>query len=97
MRLVIASIAVFLFGWANISKHVSFPKNKEEDMAGMGKRLRELLAGDRIVVKVGAYDGLTAKLVEQAGFDAVGITGLGVSATLGRCDRCGFSRVEITD
>jgi hypothetical protein len=29
-------------------------------MAGMGKRLRELLAGDRIVVKVGAYDGLTA-------------------------------------
>jgi len=55
-------------------------------MAGMGKRLRELLAGDRIVVKVGAYDGLTAKLVEQAGFDAVGITGLGVCATLGKPD-----------
>jgi 2-methylisocitrate lyase-like PEP mutase family enzyme len=52
----------------------------------MGKRLRELLAGDRIIVKVGAYDSLTAKLVERAGFDAVGITGFGVCATLGRPD-----------
>lgn len=55
-------------------------------MAGMAKRLRELLTEDRILIKVGAYDGFTAKLIEQAGFDCIGISGFGVCATLGRPD-----------
>jgi 2-methylisocitrate lyase-like PEP mutase family enzyme len=45
-----------------------------------GARLRELLAGDELVVAPGAYDALTARLVEQAGFPAVYMTGAGTSA-----------------
>src|SRR5918911_1000192 len=51
-----------------------------------GARLRELLAGDELVVAPGAYDALTARLVEQAGFPAVYMTGAGTAATLGLPD-----------
>jgi phosphoenolpyruvate phosphomutase len=43
--------------------------------------LRAALAAARPVVAVGAHDALTAILVEQHGFDAVWVSGLGVSAT----------------
>ncbi len=46
------------------------------------QRLRELIAADSIVVAPGAHDGLTAKLVERAGFSAVYLTGAGVANTL---------------
>ncbi len=50
-------------------------------------RLRELLAGTEPVLAPGAYDGLTARLVEQTGFDAVYMTGFGAAASLlGRPD-----------
>jgi 2-methylisocitrate lyase-like PEP mutase family enzyme len=50
-------------------------------------RLRELLAGGEPVVAPGAYDALTAQLVESAGFPAVYMTGFGVTASLvGRPD-----------
>lgn len=50
-------------------------------------RLRELLAGIEPVLAPGAYDGLTARLVEQAGFEAVYMTGFGTAASvLGRPD-----------
>ncbi|WP_232665643.1 isocitrate lyase/PEP mutase family protein [Pseudonocardia sp. TRM90224] len=50
-------------------------------------RLRALLAGEAPLVAPGAYDGLSARLVEQAGFDAVYMTGFGASASLlGRPD-----------
>lgn len=50
-------------------------------------RLRELLAGDGPVVAPGAYDALSARLVEAAGFPAVYMTGFGVTASLaGRPD-----------
>ena len=45
--------------------------------------LRELLAKPEMVVAPGAYDGLTATLVEQAGFPAVYMTGAGTSAAKG--------------
>src|SRR5262245_39219500 len=41
--------------------------------------LRELLAGDELVIAPGAYDGLTARLVELAGFPVVYATGAGIS------------------
>ena len=41
--------------------------------------LRRLLTGDKIVLAPGAYDPLSARLVEQAGFPAVYITGAGVA------------------
>jgi 2-methylisocitrate lyase-like PEP mutase family enzyme len=46
-------------------------------------RLRELLNRDGMAVAPGAYDCITAKLIAQAGFDAVYMTGAGTAATLG--------------
>ncbi|QWC92058.1 isocitrate lyase/PEP mutase family protein [Cupriavidus metallidurans] len=46
-------------------------------------QLRQLLARPEIVVAPGAYDGLTARLVQQAGFGAVYMTGAGTAAARG--------------
>jgi len=43
------------------------------------RRLRELLQGSRILIAPGAYDALSARLVEQAGFDVAYMTGSGVA------------------
>jgi 2,3-dimethylmalate lyase len=51
------------------------------------RRLRELMAQSDPVLAPGAYDGLSARLVDQAGFPAVYVTGFGASASLlGRPD-----------
>jgi len=50
------------------------------------KRLRELLRRDGMILAPGAYDGITAKLIEQAGFSAVYMTGAGTAATHGYPD-----------
>ncbi len=42
-------------------------------------RLRELLARPRLLIAPGAWDALSARVVEEAGFDAVYVTGSGVS------------------
>lgn len=42
-------------------------------------RLRELILSPRLLVMPGAYDPLTARLVEEAGFDAVQCSGYGIS------------------
>jgi len=50
-------------------------------------RLRELLSAGPPVMAPGAYDALSARLVEQAGFDVVYMTGFGTTASLiGRPD-----------
>ncbi len=49
-------------------------------------RFRALLQQDGMVVAPGAYDCITAKLIEQAGFSAVYMTGAGTAATLGYPD-----------
>ena len=49
-------------------------------------RLRELLRQDGMVVAPGAYDCITARLIEHAGFAAVYMTGAGTAATLGYPD-----------
>lgn len=46
-------------------------------------RLRDLMKTSPPVVAPGAYDGLSAKLVEQAGFPAVYATGGGIARSLG--------------
>jgi carboxyvinyl-carboxyphosphonate phosphorylmutase len=46
------------------------------------ERLQLLLKGDKPVIAPGAYSGLTAKLVEQAGFPAIYMTGYGTTANL---------------
>jgi 2,3-dimethylmalate lyase len=51
------------------------------------RRLRELLAGPEPVLAPGVFDGLGARLVEEAGFPAVYMTGFGTAAALlGRPD-----------
>jgi 2-methylisocitrate lyase-like PEP mutase family enzyme len=49
-------------------------------------RMRELLRRGGMVVAPGAYDCITARLIERAGFDAVYMTGAGTAATLGYPD-----------
>ncbi|PKB64364.1 MAG: hypothetical protein BZY80_02915 [SAR202 cluster bacterium Io17-Chloro-G2] len=50
-------------------------------------RFRQLLAQPEIIMAPGAYDCLTAKIIEQAGFPAVYMTGAGTSvARLGQPD-----------
>jgi 2-methylisocitrate lyase-like PEP mutase family enzyme len=44
-------------------------------------RLRELLRSDSILVAPGAYDAWSARLVEQAGFASVYMTGFGAAAS----------------
>ena len=61
-------------------------------------RLRELLADPAPLVAPGAYDALSARLVEQAGFEAVYMTGFGTSASqLGRPDVGLLSGAEMVD
>lgn len=50
------------------------------------RRLRELLNGKGLTVAPGAYDGLTAKLIASAGFEAVYMTGSGTASTFGYPD-----------
>jgi 2-methylisocitrate lyase-like PEP mutase family enzyme len=49
-------------------------------------RFRDLVRRDGMVVAPGAYDCITARLIERAGFDAVYMTGAGTAATLGYPD-----------
>ncbi len=45
-------------------------------------RLRELLAGPDLLVAPGAYDALSARLIAQAGFPSVYMTGFGTAASV---------------
>jgi 2,3-dimethylmalate lyase len=61
-------------------------------------RLRELVTGPAPLVAPGAYDALSARLIEQAGFDAVYMTGFGTTASLiGRPDVGLLSGAEMVD
>jgi carboxyvinyl-carboxyphosphonate phosphorylmutase len=61
-------------------------------------RLRELIGGSAPLVAPGAYDALSARLIEQAGFDAVYMTGFGTTASLiGRPDVGLLSGAEMVD
>jgi 2-methylisocitrate lyase-like PEP mutase family enzyme len=55
---------------------------------GMSKlsELRQLLRQDGILTAPGAYDCITARMIEQAGFSAVYMTGAGTAAALGYPD-----------
>ena len=49
-------------------------------------QLRALLGKDELVTAPGAYDCITARVIEQAGFSAVYMTGAGTAAMLGYPD-----------
>jgi 2-methylisocitrate lyase-like PEP mutase family enzyme len=61
-------------------------------------RLRALLAGPEPLIAPGAYDALSARLIEQAGFDVVYMTGFGTTASLiGRPDVGLLTGAEMVD
>src|SRR5436305_8130446 len=57
-----------------------------EDRMTQAARFRELMRRDGMVVAPGAYDCITARLIERAGFEAVYMTGAGTAAMLGYPD-----------
>lgn len=62
------------------------------------RRLRDLLATGEPILAPGAYDALGARLIEQAGFDAVYMTGFGTAASLlGRPDVGLLTMTEMVD
>ncbi len=61
------------------------------------RRLRDLLAASGMVQAPGAYDGLTARLIEQAGFPAVYTTGAGTSVARGLPDYGLLTLTEMVD
>jgi carboxyvinyl-carboxyphosphonate phosphorylmutase len=62
------------------------------------RRLRELLAGTEPVLAPGAFDALSARLVEAAGFPCVYMTGFGTAAAmLGRPDIGLLTGTEMVD
>jgi 2,3-dimethylmalate lyase len=61
-------------------------------------RLRELIGAPKLLAVPGAYDALSARLVEEAGFDAVYMTGFGTTASLiGRPDVGLLTGAEMVD
>ncbi len=63
----------------------------------MTRRLRELLAGDGIVVAGGAHDALSARIVQQVGFPLCVVTGAGLSMVRGYPDVGLMSMKEVVD
>ena len=62
------------------------------------QRLRALIDAAEPLVAPGAYDALSARLVEQAGFEAVYLTGFGASASrIGRPDVGLLSATDMVD
>ena len=59
--------------------------------------LRRLLQGDRTVVAPGVYDGLSARLVRQAGFAAAYATGGGIARSMGYPDLGLLGMTEVID
>lgn len=57
-------------------------------------QLRKKLAATGMLIAPGAYDGITAKLIQQAGFPLVYMTGAGTSASLGYPD---YGLVTLTE
>lgn len=62
------------------------------------QRLRALLAAEEPVLAPGAFDALSARIIEQAGFPAVYMTGFGTSAALlGRPDVGLLTQTEMVE
>ncbi len=69
----------------------------EPQKAG-ASRLRKLLEQNEPILAPGAYDALSARLIEEAGFSVVYMTGFGTSASLlGRPDAGLLSMSEMVD
>jgi phosphoenolpyruvate phosphomutase len=61
------------------------------------KRFRELLGANRHFFLMEAHDGLSSKIVEEAGFPAVWASGLSITASLGVRDNNEISYTQLLD
>lgn len=61
------------------------------------RSIREVLTSGPMLVAPGAYDGVTATLIAQAGFDGLYMTGAGTSASLGYPDFGLLTMTEMVD
>ncbi len=68
-----------------------------EQQAAKAKRLRELHSGPRILVLPNAWDVVSARLIEEAGYPAIATTSAGVAAVLGYPDGESISRSEMLE
>ena len=60
----------------NHNREFMMPREK------MSNKFRRLLANKEVIVKPGAHNALSAKIIEAAGFQSCGVSGYAVSATL---------------
>ncbi|TMC24390.1 MAG: phosphoenolpyruvate phosphomutase [Chloroflexi bacterium] len=60
-------------------------------------RLRKLLSSDRLIRVAGAHNGLSAKLVETAKFEAIWASGLEISASYGLPDTHVVTMIEFLE
>lgn len=63
---------------------------------GAAARLRELLAGDGMLLAPFVYDGFTARIAEEAGFDVVYMSGFATSMSMGLPDVGLLTQTEMT-
>ena len=61
------------------------------------RRLRDLLAGEKPIVIAGAHNGLSAKLVEEAGFEGIWASGFEISASWATPDANILTMAEALD
>jgi 2-methylisocitrate lyase-like PEP mutase family enzyme len=66
-------------------------------MTNQADKFAEMLRGDDMIVAPGAYDCITARMVDQAGYSACYMTGAGVAATLGYPDYGLVTMSEMAD
>ena len=62
-----------------------------------GKRLKQLISSEGMVVAPGAYDGMTAKLITHAGFTSVYMSGGSTSSSYGYPDFGLLTMTEMVD
>jgi 2-methylisocitrate lyase-like PEP mutase family enzyme len=61
------------------------------------KQLRRLLEKPGIIITPGAYDAISARILEYAGFEAIAITGGGISRSKGISDNGLLTMTEVLD
>jgi carboxyvinyl-carboxyphosphonate phosphorylmutase len=66
-----------------ISEKIHETPDGRKEMDDQRKQFRERLRGEGIIVAPGAYDALSARIIEKAGFPAVYLTGGGLSRSWG--------------
>ena len=83
-----------------MNKRIEVPKAGEaSELAPVSRfaRLREVLTGPRLGFLMEAHNGLSAKIAEEAGFEALWASGLTMSASLGLRDSNEASWTQVLD